>query len=168
VKLQERGISCWPLGTHSLLQSAIITRHCTFIGGALWTLVTDWWWEWELFTLCLQCLARLVMLEERTQTDVHAAFRGTEGQTRWKFEGKAALLEMSVVSYECGTGQSFRFRLVAKWCLRLLTHESLGPLKVFYARQHLYTIARRAYMVSPVRPSVCIRHTGGSVRNGWS
>jgi len=33
----------------------------------------------------------------------------------------------------------------------------------FYARQH---ICYSAYMLSPVRPSVC--HTGGSYKDGWS
>jgi len=37
----------------------------------------------------------------------------------------------------------------------------------FCARQH---ICYSTYMLSPVRPSVClfVRHTGGSVKNGWS
>jgi len=34
----------------------------------------------------------------------------------------------------------------------------------FLARDSIYAIAR--YMPSPVRPSV--RHTGGSVKDGWS
>jgi len=37
---------------------------------------------------------------------------------------------------------------------------------VFSARQH----SRARYMLSPARLSVCpsVRHTGGSVKNGWS
>jgi len=39
---------------------------------------------------------------------------------------------------------------------------------LFLARDSIYAIAR--YMPSPVRPSVrlSVRHTGGSVKNGWN
>jgi len=65
-------------------------------------------------------------------------------------EGVKFLTGLKYLSITCGNAQAIAV--------------SQGIRLWFFTRGSIYAIS--AYMLSPVRPSVC--HTGGSVKNGWS